>query len=206
MSLNPERAALLASILADPSHDLPKLVMADWMEERGNESDCIHARFIRRQFAGPPRNVPLTVLTELEPFIGCQPHQYGFNVSPAAGVAEVGYRNGMSFIYRKGFVSEIRLPLALFLDHARDLFSRHPLEHVVLTDRGPDDLGYGWGWYQGPYDASGDYVPEGIARHFQPLPSHWVWPTEAEAQAALSAAAVAYGRELANLPPLEAVK
>ena len=43
-----EREALTAAVLADPDDDLPRLVFADWLDERG---EAARARFIRAQLA-----------------------------------------------------------------------------------------------------------------------------------------------------------
>jgi len=43
-----EREALTAAVLADPDDDLPRLVFADWLDERGEPA---RARFIRAQIA-----------------------------------------------------------------------------------------------------------------------------------------------------------
>ena len=52
-----ERDALTAAVLADPDDDLPRLVFADWLDERGEPA---HARFIRAQIA-------LAALSEWDP-------------------------------------------------------------------------------------------------------------------------------------------
>ncbi len=44
-----DHAALLAAVVAAPDDDLPRLVLADWMEERGSEADVARAEFIRLQ-------------------------------------------------------------------------------------------------------------------------------------------------------------
>lgn len=44
-----EREALLAAVIADPDDDLPRLVYADWLEERRAGSDVARARLIRLQ-------------------------------------------------------------------------------------------------------------------------------------------------------------
>jgi uncharacterized protein (TIGR02996 family) len=55
---------------------------------------------------------------------------------------------GWKYIVRRGFVAEVRLPCAAFLDRAAALFAAHPVVRVRLTDREPlhirTDL---WGWY-----------------------------------------------------------
>ena len=44
--MNPDELALLAGVAAHPDADLPRLVFADWLEERGFER---RAEFIRLQ-------------------------------------------------------------------------------------------------------------------------------------------------------------
>ena len=46
-----ERAALVAAIEADPDSDLPRLVFADWLDERGDARDRKRAELIRVQCA-----------------------------------------------------------------------------------------------------------------------------------------------------------
>lgn len=50
-----ERDAFLASIAAAPDDDLPRLVFADWLEDRG---DADRAAFIRHQISGQPAGEP----------------------------------------------------------------------------------------------------------------------------------------------------
>jgi uncharacterized protein (TIGR02996 family) len=50
MSLDLERLSLLAAVNADPADDTARLVMADWLEEKGDrEDDGARAEFIRSQ-------------------------------------------------------------------------------------------------------------------------------------------------------------
>ncbi len=44
-----DRDALIAAIHAAPDDDTPRLVYADWLEERGGVDDVLRARFIRMQ-------------------------------------------------------------------------------------------------------------------------------------------------------------
>lgn len=105
-------------------------------------------------------------------------------------------------IYRRGFVDEVRLPLAAYLEHARDLFSRHPIMAVVISDREPVELPgrsgaveRGWHWAVGegrngiPWDVY-DMMPD--------MP----YATRVAAIDTLSVGLVAYGRKLAGLPPI----
>ena len=49
--MTPELSALLRACKDEPEDDAPRLVLADWLEEHGDEQ---RARFIRRQLAEPP--------------------------------------------------------------------------------------------------------------------------------------------------------
>lgn len=125
------------------------------------------------------------------------------------------FRRGLA-TFRRGFVAEIRLPLAAFLAHAQAIFTRHPVERVTLTDREPEGVpGSEQAWWLAeflpvgptveaytPYTlpgclwrelAGGDLGPSGANRYY---------PDEFDAADAVSAACVAYGRELAGLPPI----
>lgn len=101
------------------------------------------------------------------------------------------------------------------------LFAAHPVERVTLTNVGPDRIGDEWVWVRSrpglddfastlPADLF-DVLTEGVAEDSVPecvesgsAPDYWrVYPTEAAARDAASAACCDYGRHLAGLPPLE---
>jgi len=44
-----DRHALMAAIIANPDEDTPRLVLADWLDENGDEHDHGRAEFIRLQ-------------------------------------------------------------------------------------------------------------------------------------------------------------
>lgn len=117
---------------------------------------------------------------------------------------------------RRGFVSELRLPAAVFVRHAAEIFRIHPVVGVTLTDRRPSDRSEPplWGWYWGAvFGSPGDMpydLPAAVARKltgsvlFQSASAWRFYDTEADAMTALSRACVAYAREQAGLPPLPA--
>jgi uncharacterized protein (TIGR02996 family) len=172
--------SLYRAILAAPGDDAPRLVFADWLEERGNleRAELIrHMVHFPRDRAGyRPPNPASIYWPDAPPWIG-----YGV---------------------RRGFVAEIGLSTPLFLAHAADLFDRHPITRVNLLDRQalplPDGavavtaskhLGAAHNW---PVEL----LPEGTIRLFSSM---------GRAARALSDAAVAFGRRAAGLPPLESV-
>lgn len=116
-------------------------------------------------------------------------------------------------VMNRGFLWEVRLPLKLFMDSARELFLAHPLISVRLTDRSPGMArgeGGGDGYFWGTISDLGQDMP-------------WVVPVELaskspgsdycrevasfadreEASDWLSQKCVDHGRRLAGLPPLD---
>ena len=178
--------AILRAILENPADDTARLVCADWLEENRKSR---RAGFIRAQIA-TGRSAEFVGGHDC---LGWHPatHECG---------------DKATFAVRRGFVAEVRLPLAAFLAHAEALFRAHPVERVVLTDREPRDLGYGWCWYNGPGDVAPDYLPIPIWRDNggDPDCTRWVRAFPEDCRRALGLRCVAHGRELAGLPPLPA--
>lgn len=216
-------AVLLRNVLADPASDDSRLIYADWLEEQG-EAD--RAEFIRVQIRllgmrlqgtpsvyhpdDPDAAEQYTRLVERERELWAQNRQAwevrcpGFDLGPASRAWWV-----------RGFLTEIHLPLAAFLEHARDLFSRHPITAVVLASREPRGVeflptpDYSWTLIRGDMDDDPAFLPLELwdrlagfdTRHSARVFARR-YPSPEAAHAALSAAAVSLGRELAGLPPL----
>lgn len=104
---------------------------------------------------------------------------------------------------RRGFVDEIRCPLAAFLEHVETLFRRHPITRVVLTDRVPLEqwTHHGFAWWEGVENVSSEFLPACLLPH----DDGWLYTTAEQAHEYLSAKCVARGRELAGLPQLAPV-
>src|SRR5262245_10663761 len=116
-----EQDALLRVILLTPEDDVARLVYADWLEEHDEAS---YAAFIRYQIeSGRTGN-----------FV-CGHDSTGW----FPGTHELGDK--ASVTVSRGFVSHIELPATAFLTHARDIFRRHPVTSVRLTDREPATWG-----------------------------------------------------------------
>ena len=173
--------SLYRTVLAAPADDAPRLVYADWLEEHGQleRAELIrHMVHFPRDVARyrPPRPASL--------YWPDAPDWVGYGV-------------------RRGFVDEIECPTGAFLAHAADLFARHPITRVELSDRSAvllwpssvatlcpaSDLDEPWYW---PVEL----FPDAVSGTSLTFPAH------ARALAALSAAAVAFGRRAAGLPPL----
>jgi hypothetical protein len=120
----------------------------------------------------------------------------------------------MAPVFRRGFVVSVTLPCADFLRHAAGLFAAQPVTEVRLSDREPlwVDGGRGHGWWldRPPGWVEDNTLPENLPaalweRLTGEVTGRWNhFPSETEAVADLSAACVAYGRALIDLPPLTA--
>ena len=109
---------LLRGVLEDPADDLVRLVFADCIEEGG---DGERAEFIRASIENdrnPERNDTLTIQLHLQSILDRRAIEW----------MPQSWWMGSDSI--RGFASSIRLPLADFLTHAKELFGTHPIERV----------------------------------------------------------------------------
>lgn len=110
------------------------------------------------------------------------------------------------YVVHRGFVNEVRLSLALFLEHAREMFGRHPITRVVLP-----------GFVRGGFvfrtsNSHHNDIPReaweelGLPRCESRDPDCTGRGTHAHmTEDELSARLVSHGRKLAGLPQLPAV-
>ena len=222
--------ALLRGVCWRPDDDVPRLVLADWLEENGFGD---RAEFVRESVAFDAMGFPDGPCVE-----GCACGGVGARLGRTtaergdewAGAA-FGPAVISELVWHRGFVSEVTLTQADFLTHAAAIFSRHPVTTVTLTGvapanvidtgrggvrtryvlsrvdlppvRPPDRHGYDFStWAQ----ASMGWVVRGIPRRTRAgevaRRQDFGYPTEAAAMTALSWDCVCQGRELAGLPPL----
>ena len=235
---------LLAEIAAKPEDDTIRLAFADWLEENGDDRraafirgmidlekchpSCGVGNVCRGTAVLPPKVTCAGVrdrVTELFDSNLCR-WESGVVIPDCAYRLPwrgTGDTAPVMAIFRRGFVDEVRLNAAAFTeDFARELFARHPVTRVVLTDREPQQwlpeirglppgCANRWFWsVRGP-DSSvpgyPHYVPRGVQWSAVWLRAKWycdtpTYDTADAANAALSDACVAWGRSLAGLPPL----
>lgn len=162
--------ALLAAILANPADDTARLVYADWLQEQGEEE---RAKFIRVQceLESYPmcenvrtRNYDARdgISSEWQRCFDLENRERelfrenlcwsGWMGSPARrDVLHVRNLDNLGTlvgcVFSRGFVSEIRLPLAAWEQHAASIWSRHPVQRVALTDREPRNAEAQFWWH-----------------------------------------------------------
>jgi uncharacterized protein (TIGR02996 family) len=121
--------ALLATILADPADDAPRLVYADWLEEHGETE---RAEFIRLQIADPQ-----SPDTPWDKFPARQRELWGRNSRRWISIGNE--YDQLEFLavgidqYRRGFIERIRVSWALWFAHADRVRRFTPLQEVQLT-------------------------------------------------------------------------
>lgn len=222
--------ALLRAILEHPAEDTPRLMYADWLQERGQEQ---WAQFIRATRANwhyvyflhneLARSIPTARFSgygreeDDSPDFGLPRWSFSFPERFAFGRA----------IWDRGFVSHLVIPLAAFVEHAETLFRAHPIERVTLTDKEPwnnatnPPTHFGW-WCENElmdFTTEPEVLPLPLMlcmdgdtrRHDRVIASRFdgdrmhgviLFEDRDTARDALSRACVAYGRECAGLSPL----
>lgn len=164
---------LLRAVLEHPDEDTPRLAYADWFEEQGEPE---RAEFIRvqceinrlrpecpcvayiRGVCCRSMSCPICPLHRRETDLMREHGREWFGDSGLAVYGEdVGRMSPHAtiLIARRGFISEVRCPLATWLEHGPGIVRRHPVETVHVTDREPleglpsgdDDTGPPTGYY-----------------------------------------------------------
>jgi anti-anti-sigma factor len=110
-------AAFLDDIVSSPDEDAPRLIFADWLEDRGRPGDAGRAEFIRVQCAPGER--------------GAREQELLTAHGDAWAAPLHTFLRGWEF--RRGFIEEVFLSAGAFLDHAADLFRWTPARRVRLT-------------------------------------------------------------------------
>jgi uncharacterized protein (TIGR02996 family) len=203
-------AGLLRAILEDPADDSLRLVYADCLEENGQNE---RAEFIRVQMS----------IYQI-----CRANRVGSPEQGAAslderisreavlmrGVWEYGWMAPVptdwlsNCVTNRGFVAEVRCTCQQWLAHGPGIVAAQPVELVKLIDKQPDleEDGF-WRWYAG-YDAR-DALPmefakamKGCAVIYASLGNEALFQHMADADAALSFAALSWARQQAVLPSL----
>jgi uncharacterized protein (TIGR02996 family) len=130
---HPKELALLKAIASAPDDDLPRLVYADWLEERGREE---RARFIRLQigehtadsWAGRSecRSAAAVLLDEH--------HQGWFKELPKWARAWYGGRPWCRPDFTRGFIERVNVYASPFLKFGNQLLDRAPVVELRVHE------------------------------------------------------------------------
>ncbi len=127
--------AFYQDILEHPDDRAPRLIYADWLEERGDA----RGEFIRLHCAatdlapGDPAREPLA--RRLRELLAL--HEADWAEELVGPLRELLGTDQFEYDFRSGFVEALTLPAQLFLAHAAALFERVPLRRVCLPGAGP---------------------------------------------------------------------
>lgn len=198
---------LLRAILEQPEEDTPRLVYADWLDERGEHE---RAEFIRLQVElshwqataciyrgkpwpnSPPARCCLPGAKACEK---CFRTEYIERRERGLWAVSLGWAHpfhGDLLWFSRGFVSRVTCTQADFEKHIAALFSSHPITAVTLSDVRVFPVGDFWAW-RCPSHAFRDWWGAVELPEFH--------PTEGDARETISAACVAWGRQAAGLTP-----
>src|SRR5437868_6863324 len=116
-----DESSFLEVIRAHPDDDGPRLVFADWLDERGEHD---RAEFIRTQceLARMPKGDPGRADRETRERQLLAAHEEEWLGPLPAGVRE--------WSFRRGLLDEIALDAEAFVGEARALLDRHPVWRV----------------------------------------------------------------------------
>jgi uncharacterized protein (TIGR02996 family) len=163
MTTATDGAGLLAAILADPADDLPRLVMADWLEESGRAE---RAEFVRCQVLsyGAPkrRNLAYREWERLDRraralllrhWPDWVPRLSPDNTFEVILSPKWTYSGTPAVEFIRGFVESVQCPLDAWREHGPAIVRAHPVTRVELTDKSPwtgSPRGEGvYGWWPG---------------------------------------------------------
>ncbi len=193
-----ERTAFIRAICEQPGDDTPRLVFADWLDENG---EAAYAAYIRNRIAGNKARPWASFSRQMRTLMA------GRDGLPS---------KACDWRWERGFIYLIELQVHVFVAKAADIFRLAPITRVILTDCASEETWPGrftWGYEQTPGDTNEpDRLPQMLFRELigaaggdtlPPYPERLDgFTTFREADVALCAAAVRFGRKAAGLPPL----
>ncbi len=132
--------AFLAAILAEPRDDTPRLVFADWLEERGGPGDAARAEFIRLSVAAPETTFwPPAPRSRGRASRLCREHWAEWTSLLCQRLGSSPLRRWLDtadcrWAYRRGFVAVFEGTQQVLLDAWGDLFRLGPIEEVQVNN------------------------------------------------------------------------
>jgi uncharacterized protein (TIGR02996 family) len=131
-----ERDGLLADILEHPEDDTPRLILADWLEEHG-ESE--RAAFIRYWLQHPRKTLRDIVAGKESWWDPAGDDRLRYELVVPDGCTHASWR--------RGFVAEVSISMALWLELGPSLVQQHPIEAVQINGREPREQDHEFYWY-----------------------------------------------------------
>ncbi len=129
-----QERAFLSEIKERPDEDPPRLIFADWLEDRGQPGDAARAEFIRIQCALADRNMPSDRRKALEAqeweLRDQHEGEWGQPLRDL-GAEQVGFRRGLP--------ETISISAHNFVTNGDRLFALAPLQKVCITGHGISD-------------------------------------------------------------------
>lgn len=121
-------------------------------------------------------------------------------------------RGYTGLVFRRGFIDEVRLTLAQFLEHGRQIASEHPVLSFVATDKRPEETPSGYSWFFIGLDNDPATLPldllddlkecDGIAETVPPTEERITFLTKQNADIALQISLVNNARRHLGMPTL----
>lgn len=161
MTRDEERRSLLDAVHDSPDDDAPRLVYADWLEEYGDVEDAAQAEFIRGAGAHTFAVADFVGGWQYSDGSGLSVPQIRFCFGTLDRAGGDSWPVDSAIIFRRGFVEEVRAPLAVLLEYGPAILRQHPVTRMVATGREPIRGESGWHWSFG-IDGSSDADPSGI--------------------------------------------
>jgi len=123
---NPVYRALLDDVIENPDDDTPRLVMADWLEEHGDEVAQDRAQFIRLQVQRAQRHpyAPETWVMRRQEARLLRQHRHAWLGRLERFVSKA--------TFHRGFPEELVLGVAQFVKNATHLFRLTPVRQLQL--------------------------------------------------------------------------
>jgi len=197
-----DRQALIHAIHHDPDDDAPRLILADWFEEHGEEERAV---LIRRMVAAPTyrlfwsKTAKHTRHEHQEPVKAIR----GLRTS-AARICQADWDfvpEVERVVIRRGFVEAITIQAWPFLNLAGQLFARSPIQEVTLSDLRPSysfDRPSLFEALVANFHFTGDHWPADLFSEHEPFSTLYFTDYE-EAYRELSKRAAGYGRLKAGM-------
>lgn len=150
-----DEAAFLRAICDQPEDDAPRLVYADWLDERGDKASLNRATFIRAQIAYAKLPARCDKTTDpLEPALTSRKFYRHHCRCRVCKLRRAAYYAGRSYIewrwppiclphyvapnrWQRGFIEGLRTTINLWVQHGARIVQATPLRYVQISDRKP---------------------------------------------------------------------